>query len=326
MATYRPVSINKQMKLIEWNSQGAFRKKHEAILSLNPDILVIPECESEEKLKFGKLTPKPNDFIWFGDSPNKGIGVFSYTDYKLELLPSYNPNFRYIIPLKVSNNEGSFLLFAIWAMDNKEFPEARYIGQIWLAINYYKELLKLPIILTGDFNSNKIWDEKDRVGNHSDMVNLLETNNIYSVYHYQEKQEQGKENHPTFHMYRKEEKPYHIDYFFTSKDFLENGISITLGQYEHWCKLSDHVPLTIQTPTPKTDFDSAHLFSSLTENLLNDFSEETKIRFRDTIEDIVQKAKSLDCINVNDSNIEERKILTKKIDRLNNIDQLIKKL
>ena len=150
------------MKIIEWNCQGAFRKKHGSILSHKPDILVVPECESEEKLKFGKLTPKPNEFIWFGDSPNKGIGIFSYSNYKLELLPSYNPNFRYIIPIKVTKGDNSFLLFAIWAMDNKEFPEARYIGQIWLAINYYQKLLHLPIILTGDFNSNKIWDDKKK--------------------------------------------------------------------------------------------------------------------------------------------------------------------
>ena len=314
------------MKIIEWNSQGAFRKKHEHILSLNPDILVIPECESEEKLNFGKLTPKPDDFMWAGDSPNKGIGIFSYSDYKLKLLPSYNPNFRYIIPLKVSNNKGSFLLFAIWAMDNKEFPEARYIGQIWLAINYYKELLKLPIILTGDFNSNKIWDEKDRVGNHSDMVNLLEKHKIYSIYHTQEKEEQGKEEKPTFHMYRKQERPYHIDYFFASKDFIESGISITVGKYENWNNLSDHVPLTIQTTSPKNDFDCVYLFSSLIEKLLNELSKETKTRFKDTIADIVKQAKALDSINIVTTNISERKILTKKIDRLNNINLLIEKL
>ena len=195
------------MRIIEWNSQGAFRKKHEKILSHNPDILIIPECESEENLKFGKLTPKPNDFIWYGDSANKGIGIFSYSDFKLEILTVFNPNYRYIVPLRVSNPRGAFILLAIWAMDNKEFTETRYIGQIWLAINFYKNLLNLPIIITGDFNSNKIWDSKERVGNHTDMVNLLAKNKINSIYHSQEKEEQGKEENPTFHMYRKKDKP-----------------------------------------------------------------------------------------------------------------------
>ena len=142
------------MRIIEWNSQGAFRLKNEKILSFKPDILIIPECENEDKLKFGKLTPKPNDFIWFGDSTNKGIGIFSFSEYRFELLKTFNPNFRYVIPLKVTGLGSSFLLFAIWAMDNKENHDARYIGQIWLAINYYKNLFTGNTILMGDFNSN----------------------------------------------------------------------------------------------------------------------------------------------------------------------------
>ena len=116
----------------------AFRKKNEKVLSLNPDILIVCECENENKLKFGDLTPKPNDFFWFGDNENKGIGIFSYSDFSFKLAEEFNPEFRYIIPLKVSNSEEEFLLFAIWAMDNKERKEARYIVQIWLAINYYE--------------------------------------------------------------------------------------------------------------------------------------------------------------------------------------------
>ncbi len=129
------------MKIIEWNCQGAFRKKFNKILSLKPDILIIPECENEEKLKFGKLTPKPNDFFWYGDNPNKGIGIFSYSKYKFELLNEFNPRFKYIIPLKVIGKNHSFILFAIWAMNNKENIQESYIGQIWNAINYYSRLL-----------------------------------------------------------------------------------------------------------------------------------------------------------------------------------------
>lgn len=314
------------MKIIEWNSQGAFRKKHQNILSLNPDILVIPECESNEKLKFGELIPEPMDFIWFGDSPNKGIGVFSYTDFKLELLPSYNPNFKYIIPIKVSNQEITFLLFAIWAMDNKEFPEARYIGQIWLAINFYKNLLHLPIIMTGDFNSNKIWDDKERVGNHSDLVEMLGKNNIYSVYHSINKEEQGQEKQYTFFMYRKADKPYHIDYFFTSNEFIQSETSLMIEDVSKWNHLSDHVPLIFETNISNDNFEFDHKFSSLVEAILSNLSTETKTRFKDIIEKLNNQAQSLDLIDSNYDNIQARKKLTKKIDRLNNINQLIDKL
>jgi hypothetical protein len=41
----------------------AFRKKHYEILKLNPDILVIPECENGERLQFGKLYLEPKYFL-----------------------------------------------------------------------------------------------------------------------------------------------------------------------------------------------------------------------------------------------------------------------
>jgi len=314
------------MRIIEWNSQGAFRKKNDRILSLQPDILVVSECESENKLKFGDLTPKPTDFFWYGDSEHKGIGIFSYSDYKFELLKTFNPRFRFIIPLKVTGKDSSFLLFAIWAMDNKEKPEARYIGQIWLAINYYSNLLSLPCVLTGDFNSNRIWDEKERVGNHSDMVSFLEKKRIYSLYHKQEKIEQGKEIHPTFHMYRKTEKPYHIDYFFASDLIIKDGFEISIGKAENWIDLSDHVPLTLDL-TAKTRLDIfKDTFSNFLIDKLNALSTDTQKRFADTITDLIDKAKKTDKLNGSIKNVGKRKQLIEKYEKLFEIDKLINEL
>lgn len=234
------------MKLIGWNSQGAFRKKHALILSLNPDILIVPECESGEKLKFGKLTPEPKDFIWHGDNKNKGIGIFSYSDYRFELMQEYTPEFRYIIPIKVLGPSDSFLLFAVWAMNDKENYEARYIGQVWLVINHYSNLLAERTILLGDFNSNKIWDYKDRVGNHTDVVEKLQAKKIFSLYHKQHSLEHGNETTPTFYMFRNKDKQYHIDYCFASDEITKRGYEFNVGKYEDWNTLSDHVPIIAQ--------------------------------------------------------------------------------
>lgn len=314
------------MRIIEWNSQGAFRKKNDRILSLQPDILVVSECESENKLNFGDLTPKPTDFFWYGDSENKGIGIFSYSDYKFDLLKIFNPRYRFIIPLKVTGKDCSFLLFAIWAMDNKEKPEARYIGQIWLAINYYSNLLSLPCILTGDFNSNKIWDEKERVGNHSDMVRFLNKKNIHSLYHIQEKTEQGKEIHPTFHMYRKTDKPYHIDYFFASESIIKEGFKISIGKAENWIDLSDHVPLTLELKT-ETKLDKFNdSFSDFLTIKLNALSTEIRTRFADTIADLIEEAKKIDNFNGSIENLKKREQLIKKYEKLFEIDKLVNEL
>ena len=312
------------MKIIEWNSQGAFRKKNEKILSLSPDILIVPECENEEKLKFGKLTPKPNDFFWYGDSSNKGIGIFSYSDYKFELLKEFNPKFRYIIPLKVTGRNNSFILFAIWAMDNKENSEARYIGQIWLAINYYSDFLLngSNTILIGDFNSNKIWDYKERVGNHSEVVDKLKEKRIFSLYHEKMQLEHGKEKHPTFYMYRKVEKPYHIDYCFASEEIMNNGFDFSTGEVKDWIELSDHTPITVKID----EINQKEIVNSLSKGLKSKFEKLlpiTKEKFGKLIDDLINRAKLTDKNNSSEKEQIERNKIIDDAERIIKIDELI---
>lgn len=233
------------MRLITWNCQGAFRKKAEAILAYRPDILIVQESEHPDKFFFDSTTLKPNYYHWYGDSTHKGIGIYCYSDYKIELLTEFNPEFRYILPFRVTGHGHIFTLFAIWAMSNKENYAARYIGQIWNAINHYSDLLDGPTMLVGDFNSNKVWDSKKRVGNHSDVVRKLGDNNIYSLYHKYFNFEQGGEKHPTFFLQRKQNKPYHIDYCFASTEIADRVKKIEIGTYEEWIGLSDHAPIII---------------------------------------------------------------------------------
>ncbi len=233
------------MKIITWNCNMAFRRKANFILTHKPDILIVPECEHPDKLKFKAEIPKPNDILWFGTNQNKGLGIFSYSEFRFKLHDSYIPEYRMIIPIEVTGGKIDFTLLAIWAMDNKENHEARYIGQVWLAVNYYKDILRNSTIIIGDFNSNKIWDYKDRVGTHSDVVNVLADRNISSVYHRHFDNKQGNEKHPTFFLHKKVFKPYHIDYCFASKDMIDKLMSVEIGEYDNWIQHSDHMPLVV---------------------------------------------------------------------------------
>ena len=80
------------MKIITWNCNIAFRKKAEFILTHQPDILIVPECENPGKLKFNPGIRQPTDFLWFGKNPTKGFGIFSYSDFRLRLLETYAPS------------------------------------------------------------------------------------------------------------------------------------------------------------------------------------------------------------------------------------------
>jgi len=223
----------------------AFRKKADLILAFEPDILVIQECECIEKLKFNTNTRKTTTVLWFGNNPHKGLAILSYGDLRIEVLDVYNKDLQMIVPISVTGNGYDFNLFAVWAF-NPNDPDGRYVEQVWKAIHYYDDLLSSKgTILTGDFNSNTIWDRKRRAGNHSNVVKYLADKGIYSAYHLHHEQSQGKEQHPTFYLYRHQNKPYHIDYCFVSADMLAQVSSVEVGDHETWSKYSDHVPLIV---------------------------------------------------------------------------------
>jgi exodeoxyribonuclease III len=233
------------MRIITWNCQGAFRRKADIILAHKPDILLVQECEQLNDLSFNTSNRPIKFYHWHGDNKHKGIAIYSFSDYNIELLSDFNADFRYILPFRVKGGGQSFTLFAIWAMNNKINREARYIGQVWLSLNHYADLLECPSILIGDFNSNKIWDYKGRVGNHSDVVLKLADHDIHSVYHQHFDMPQGTEAHPTFFLQRNQNKPYHIDYYFASKVLLDKVIKVDVGTYDDWIPYSDHVPMIV---------------------------------------------------------------------------------
>ena len=233
------------MKIITWNCNMAFRKKADLLSVYKPDILVIQECECIEKLKFTNVIAKPTDTLWFGNNQHKGLAIFSYGDLKLKALEVHNKDLQMIVPISVTGGEFDFNLFAVWAY-NPTDPDGTYVEQVWKAIHHYDELLSSKLaILAGDFNSNTIWDRKRRAGNHTNVVKYLADKGIHSTYHLQHQQIQGKEQHPTFYLYRHLDKPYHLDYCFVSEAIAERMVSVEVGDHAFWCVYSDHVPLMV---------------------------------------------------------------------------------
>lgn len=223
----------------------AYRKKAEFIVAHKPDILIVPECEHPDKLKFKNDIPIPTDILWYGTNQNKGLGVFSYNNYKLDLLDIHNVDIKLILPIAVTGGAIDFTLFAIWAYNPLD-PNYKYIGQLWKAIDYYENILKRKnIILAGDFNSNVIWDKLKRKISHTTVVEKLASLNIFSTYHTYLSLAQGAEEHPTYFMYRHQNKPYHIDYCFASIDFMDKLENVEIGAHEEWSKYSDHNPLIV---------------------------------------------------------------------------------
>lgn len=233
------------MKIITWNCSMAFRKKAGLILAYKPDILIVPECEHPEKLDFEPGLPVPTGMLWFGQNKNKGLGIFSYSGIQLKLRRNHNADLKMIIPIAVTGEGIQFTLYAIWA-NNPADPDGQYVEQVWKALQYYdKKLKNRQTILAGDFNSNTIWDRKYRIGNHSHVVERLAGKGIFSCYHVHHKQVQGREEHPTFYLYKHKDKPYHLDYCFASTDMTNKIQSVEIGGYDLWKQYSDHVPVMV---------------------------------------------------------------------------------
>jgi exodeoxyribonuclease III len=223
----------------------AFRKKAAFILAHQPDILIVPECEHPDKLKFKEGIPVPNDIFWQGTNQNKGLGVFSYGKYKFKLLDIHDDDIKIIVPLSVTGGAMNFTLLAAWAYNPLD-KDYNYIGQVWKALSKYEHLLKKKnLVLTGDLNSNTIWDKLNRKTNHSMVVEKLKGFNIHSAYHQHFNLDQGKEAHPTFFLYRHEDKSYHIDYCFASANLINKLNSVEIGTHKDWVAHSDHSPVIV---------------------------------------------------------------------------------
>ncbi len=225
-----------------WNCNGALRKKFENLSDLNADVCIIQECENPAETKHKDFNDWAKNYLWIGDTKNKGIGIFANRTVELQKL-NWSDNFKdhkvkHFLPCSIN---GEFDLLAVWTHANNS-PTFGYIGQLWKYLQINKTNLNKALIV-GDLNSNAVWDKWDRWWNHSDVVNELKEIGIESLYHKFKNEEQGKESQPTFFLHRNLEKPYHIDYIFGSAEFSNGLKSVEIGEAKEWLKLSDHLPM-----------------------------------------------------------------------------------
>jgi exonuclease III len=230
------------VKIVTWNCNGAFRKKFEELKVFDADIYVIQECENPSLSKHSAYQDWAKNYLWIGDTKNKGLAVFANEGVQLEKLgwPSQYQDFnlKHFLACRINDE---FNLIAVWAHQNVDsnFP---YIGQLWLYIQLNSDFLKDSFVV-GDFNSNFIWDKKNRAWNHSNVVAELKELGMKSVYHEQFQEEQGSESIPSFYLQRNQEKPYHIDYIFGPNKYVEKTAFLKIGSPEEWLSLSDHMPI-----------------------------------------------------------------------------------
>lgn len=220
----------------------AFRKKTEIMTSSFHDIVILQECEILEKIPDQQHV---SSSLWIGDNQNKGLAVFAFNDYELKINSLYNEAYRYVVPIDVFfNNEKQFTLFAVWAMNDSINREQRYIGQVVYALKEYQSLLDNKTIIIGDFNWNKIWDKGKKKSNLEDLLAIIDSKNIKSLYHLYFCEAFGDEGQSTLFLQKNLKKSYHIDYCFAGSYWHEKLNRVCVGKPEEWLSKSDHMPLS----------------------------------------------------------------------------------
>ncbi len=229
----------------------ALHRKLDALRRLEPDIAVISECASPERLRaLGALGDISGDPIWVGDNPTKGLAVLAFNGYRLRLAREFHPTLRYLAPVHIAGPTTCNLL-AVWAQNlGGGNVRKRQAGPLRRGLRKYRSFLtELPAIVAGDFNNNVIWHKPGYRINHGISVSILESYGLVSAYHARMGEAQGQETVPTLYWRdRKKDGPtYHIDYVFLPRIWLDRIRAFGVGTFEEWCgaRLSDHVPVVV---------------------------------------------------------------------------------
>ena len=229
------------MKIVTWNCNRAFRKKLHRVSDLGADLLVIQECENPAKLgrEYDQYREWAGDYLWHGANQNMGLGIFPKNGTHIKRLNWPDDGLQFFLPCRAND---AFNLVGVWTKDAETHA---YIGQLWKYLQINKgKLAASNSVICGDFNSNAFWDRKGRDWNHSDVVHELTQIGIVSHYHHYHGLDHGHEDQPTMFLLKNPEKPYHLDYAFTSRELIPESGEFLIGEPDKWKSLSDHMPLT----------------------------------------------------------------------------------
>ena len=227
------------MRLVVWNCAQALHKKFDALRGLEPDVAVVAECARPDvaAAKAVYSTVPESRRAWLGDNRTKGLGVFTFGDYRVASSKKGPAKTQYALHVGIEGPR-SFDLLAMWTQ------APGYVENAHAALDTYRDVLGSGrAVLAGDLNSSAKFD-KEHTPNHSALVRRLEDEfQMVSAYHLATAEKHGEETRPT-HVHRLRKTKFHIDYAFVPESWPLGDIEVGAG--EAWGSLSDHFPLVVE--------------------------------------------------------------------------------
>jgi exodeoxyribonuclease-3 len=228
------------MKFVTWNCLGALHEKHQRLLTLGADVMVIQECTQPSLAQVNRS--EGCSFAWFGSAHHKNaLGVLVKPPWIIRAKCALKPKWAGKVTI---DGPASIELFPVWAHHDKSSGIA-YIEQVHLLLDSIEKSSLSPYtIAAGDFNSNSYWDREYGLKSHTAAVSRFRKLGMESAYHEFFGDTQGAERHPTYWTSTKvKDAPYHIDFVFLSLPLLSKLRNVEVGSHHEWRSSSDHVPV-----------------------------------------------------------------------------------
>lgn len=225
------------LRLVSWNVCDGFTRKFGHLERLKPDIAILQEVRPE-CLAYAALGASS---LWTGDVGQKGLAVVAYNGWRLEPAPVQVQE-RWFLPAVARRGDEAVHLVAVWVDSSAECapPTLR-------ALETLKPFIEAEsTIIAGDFNQTVTLDRRKGKGRRfSEVLAVLERLGLISAWHFHAGEAHGKESEPSLYWTWNREKPFHIDYAFSSQIL---GIDeARLGGFDQYVAagVSDHVPLVV---------------------------------------------------------------------------------
>jgi len=222
------------MRIVTWNCcRGKFAAKTPFVGELAPDVAVIQECARPE----GE-SPRVR---WVGDNPNQGLAVLTSADFVAEPMAVDAEVPRWMVPFRITGPV-EFTLVAVWALPDR----GCYSRAVCHGIDALSDLIaRGPAVVTGDFNSNPVFDRKRRDWTYATIEARLHALGLASAYHAVHREAPGAETRATYYHTWRQDLAYHLDYCFVPRAWLPSIERVDVGSFEAWKGRSDHRPVTV---------------------------------------------------------------------------------
>lgn len=224
--------LDRKLKIVSWNSCGKFREKFQLISKFKADVLIIQECEDPMQSKDLQYKQFACQRFWTGENKHKGLGIFCLSSLAIEPLQWENFGLRNFLPIRIND---TFNLLGVWACKP-------YIEEFFIYEKIHHNKLNANDVIMGDFNSNACWDRQHGKRNHTEVTSSLKERGLDSAYHVIKNERLGQETEPTFCLYRKLDRQYHIDYCFCDPSRI---IDFKIHTELNWLAYSDHFPIEV---------------------------------------------------------------------------------